>query len=245
MRKQRKINNFYVFYRISDGSHKRQKCASKIESLKNAIKTFKDSIFIVFSDGISGEVADEVKKQCEENKNVSFRQIQTKGNSVSFRHIYKEAIKLQNNDFVYFLEEDYLHLNNSCMLLKEFAERNYTDYVTLYDHPDKYEEYEISYAINPYCKELGEKTVLFRTPHHHWKITNSTTMTFGAFVDVLKRDKHIFWKHTQNNIPLDFPLFLELGEEGKHLSSPIPSLSTHCDLEALAPIINWEEVKNE
>lgn len=62
MRKQRKINNFYVFYRISDGSHKRQKCASKIESLKNAIKTFKDSIFIVFSDGISGEVADEVKK---------------------------------------------------------------------------------------------------------------------------------------------------------------------------------------
>lgn len=245
MRNQRKINNLYVFYRISDGSHKRQKCASKIESLNNAVKVFKDANFIIFSDGISGEVADEVKRVSKSNKNVTFRQIQAKGNSVSFRHIYEEAMKLQDNDFVYFLEEDYLHLSDSYNLLKEFAERNYTDYVTLYDHPDKYEEYEISCATNPYCRELGEKTVLFRTPNHHWKITNSTTMTFGAFVDTLKRDKSVFWKYTQDNIPLDFPLFSELGKEGRQLSSPVPSLSTHCDSEALAPIINWEEVKYE
>lgn len=243
MRNQRIINKLYVFYRISDGSHKIPKCASKLESLNNAVKVFKDVDFIVFSDGISGDVANEVKKICENYENVIFKQINTKGNSASFRYIYEEAEKLQNNDFVYFLEEDYLHLSDSCFLLKEFAEKNYTDYVTLYDHPDKYEEYSLIGEVNPYCKEYGEKTILFRTSHHHWKITNSTTMTFGAFVDTLKRDKSVFWKYTQDNIPLDFPLFLELGKEGKMLSSPIPSLSTHCDYNVLAPIIDWKNRK--
>ena len=123
--------------------------------------------------------------------------------------------------------------------MKEFAERNYTDYVTLYDHPDKYAEGCVE--INPYCKFFGEKTILFRTQNHHWKITNSTTMTFGTFVDTLKRDKEVFWKYTTENIPKDFLLFIELGKEDKLLSSPVPSLSTHCNKGYTAPFIDWEK----
>ena len=245
MRQQRKINNFYVFYRISDnGTSNSVKLnyATKINCLRNALNIFKNTKFIVYIDNVIEETDKQIHKLCSNYDNASIKYLNCGGNSKSFRIVYEDALKLNDDDFIYLLEDDYLHLNGSFDMLKEFAERNYTDYVTLYDHPDKYEE--LGVGVNPYCKNFGEKTVLFMTPNHHWKITNSTTMSFGAFVNILKRDKEIFWKYTEENIPKDFPLFIELRENNKLLSSPVPSLSTHCNKGSIAPFVDWEDCIN-
>lgn len=243
MRNQREINNFYVFYRISDnGNTNKDKldCATKINCLKNALEVFKKARIRVYIDNVI-EITDKaIHELCDNLDNVDIKYLECKSNPRSFRAVYEDALTLNNNDFVYFLEDDYLHLSDSFEVLKEAAEMNYTDYITLYDHPDKYDYGCVN--INPYCRNFGEQTVIFRTENHHWKVTNSTTMTFGAFVDVLRRDKEVFWKNTSTNISKDFEIFLELRQNGFLLSSPIPSLSTHCEKKFLAPFINWESV---
>lgn len=242
MREQRIINNFYVFYRISDNGYKNKiklEYATKINCLKNTIEAFSNSKIIVFIDGVVESTDKAIHDLCDNLGNVEIKYLQCRSNPKSFRYVYEEALKLNDNDFVYFLEDDYLHLSNSYSLLREAAERNYTDYITLYDHPDKYEEGCVD--INPFCKEFGEKTVVFRTQNHHWKLTNSTTMTFGAFVNVLKRDKDVFWKNTDKTTSNDFKIFIELSKKGALVSSPIPSLSTHCEKNYLAPFVNWKK----
>lgn len=242
MRKQRKINNFYVFYRISDNGYKNKiklECATKINCLKNALKVFRGAKIVVFVDSVIESTDKAIHDLCDNLDNVEVKYIQCKSNPKSFRYVYEEALKLDDNDFVYFLEDDYLHLDASFGVMKEAAEKNYTDYITLYDHPDKYEDG--CSVTNPFCRKMGERTVVFKTPSHHWKLTNSTTMTFGAFVDVLKRDKEIFWKHTDGETSDDFKIFMELLKNGSLLSSPIPSLSTHCENKYLAPFIDWGE----
>ena len=241
MRKQRKVKDFYVFYRISDnGTSNSVKLdfATKINCLKNALNVFNSAKFFIYIDNVIENTKKEIHKLSKKFDNVTIIDLNCGGNSKSFRVVYEKALTLDDDDFVYLLEDDYIHLDGSMDLLKEFAERNYTDYVTLYDHPDKYEECGV--GVNPYCKEFGEKTILFMTQSHHWKITNSTTMTFGSFVDVLKRDKEVFWKYTTENIPKDFGLFIELMNNKKFLSSPVPSLSTHCNKGSIAPFVDWK-----
>jgi hypothetical protein len=245
MRKQRKINNFYVFYRISDnGTPNSIKLdyATKINCLKNALSVFKNAKITIYIDNVIESTDKQIHELCDSMDNVIIKYLNCGGNSKSFRIMYNDILKLDDNDFVYLLEDDYFHLNGSFEILYEFAERNYTDYVTLYDHPDKYEEGCVE--INPLCRNFGEKTTVFRTPNHHWKITNSTTMTFAAFANVLKRDKDVFWEHTTENIPKDFRLFLKLGENGILLSSPIPSFSTHCNKGYTAPFIDWSRIND-
>ena len=157
----------------------------------------------------------------------------------TFRVVYEKALDYNNNDLIYFLEDDYLHLPDSLECLISAAKQNYADYITLYDHPDKYGFKD----NNPYVKEGGEKTKVFLTDNHHWKLTDSTTMTVAAFVDVLKRDKATWWRWTETRYPYDFQIFVDLRCFSKaHLISPIPSLSTHGETKFLAPCVNWEEV---
>jgi outer membrane scaffolding protein for murein synthesis (MipA/OmpV family) len=60
-------------------------------------------------------------------------------------------------------------------------------FVSLYDHPDKY--LPPSQGGNPYCEGGAEDTRVYLTKSTHWKITNSTTMTFAATVSTLKKNR--------------------------------------------------------
>jgi hypothetical protein len=145
------------------------------------------------------------------------------GNSCSFLHALDLALQFDDDQPVYLLEDDYLHLPGCPELLHEGLQR--ADYVSLYDHADKY----AMRSPNPMVSNGGENTKVILTTSSHWKYTNSTTMTFATRSGILKADQKIFRQFCANPIPADFFIFRALAEQGRTLVTPIPGRSTHCD----------------
>lgn len=79
------------------------------------------------------------------------------------------------------------------------------------------------------------------TSSSHWKITNSTTMTFAAFVGTLRKDKDLFWKWTKTKHPFDFQIFMALARRRRVLISPVPGYSTHGEIKYLSPLADWRK----
>jgi GT2 family glycosyltransferase len=145
------------------------------------------------------------------------------GNSKSFVYALDLAVQQPDDEIVYLVEDDYLHLPDAEQILIEGVER--ADYVSLYDHPDKY----MSPGPNPLVRDGGEASKVILTRSTHWKYTNSTTMTFAAKAGTLKQDYNLLKQHCEYDIPLDFRMFTHLLQRGRKLITPIPGRSTHCD----------------
>jgi len=154
----------------------------------------------------------------------------TLGNSGSFLYALDLALQLQDDQMIYLVEDDYLHLAGGPRYLVEGLQR--ADYVSLYDHADKY----MQHSPNPLVTSGGENTKVILTPSTHWKFTNSTTMTFATRAGILRQDQDVFRKHCMHATPADYYLFRKLAEKGRTLVTPIPGRSTHCD-EFPAPLI--------
>ncbi len=134
-----------------------------------------------------------------------------------------ESKQLPDDTIIYILEDDYLHREGWYKLLLE-AFTLPVEYVTLYDHLDKYLHYP------------DLKSTILLSPSSHWRTIPSTTNTFACKMGTLKRDMEIHRKHSiGRDISDDNGKFLELN---KTLISPIPGYSTHCD-DYLSPIVNW------
>ena len=239
VRPRRTVAKVALYYRICDAGYPKEKPAyiTKEHCLVNALRAFPmDRVeWHVLGDNISEDTYCMILRYlpAEAVKRVSV------GNGAgTFRITYEQAIQQADDTLVYFLEDDYLHIPHSLDFLTEAAECNYTDYLTLYDHPDKY-----SNQINPYLTHQGEASAVYWCGHRHWKETNSTTMTFAAFADVLKKDKKTFWNWTKGRHPWDFVLFTDLIKmSGRRLSCPLPSCSTHGETKGLANSINWQQI---
>ena len=238
-RTARKVHGFHLYYRICDQGYQKTKpeYVTKENCLRNALREFPmDKVdWVVFADNICDETYKMICKYIPQNQ---IKRVSVGHGAGTFRMVYEEAIKNSPNDLVYFLEDDYLHLSGSYDVLIESARCNFVDYFTLYDHPDKYGVD----SPNPFVRSEGEKSIVYWCNNHHWKRTNSTTMTFAAFVDVLIRDQKTFWRWTESNHPYDFNLFTELKLSGKYLISALPGMSTHGETACLGLGVNWEDV---
>jgi glycosyltransferase involved in cell wall biosynthesis len=226
-----------IFYRISDGSYKKERFehATKKGCLENFLKHFPADEIIIYADNVKDDTYDWINTY-------GLTVVRTNGGSsaAGFRHVFDAALQIQNNnEIVYFVEDDYLHLPNSHRILIEGLER--ADYVTLYDCVDKY--IPGSLGGNPFIDDAAsEETRVFLTKNRHWKLTNSTTMTFASTVGTLREDETEWRKYTSGTYPHDFKCFIELRQKGRTLASPIPSLSTHCEPMWAAPLIDWNSV---
>ncbi len=232
----RDIDAIHIFYRICDVGYPKEKPAyiTKENCLRNALSTFPlDSVhWHIIADDICEETYQMILKYVPQEL---VTRVSVGHGAGTFRMAFQQALELKDNDLVYFLEDDYLHLPNALDGLIEAANYNSADYITLYDHLDKYSD--------PKCFSwLETRQEVYFSGHHHWRTTSSTTMTFAAFVDVLKRDKAVFMRWTDTTHPYDFQIFIELGLLNKaRLISPIPTLSTHGETAFLAPGIYWED----
>jgi len=240
-RPQRNIEGVDLFYRISDAGYKKVKpdYITKENCLANAVAEFPlDQVtWHVLADNVCEETYQMILKYIPDEQ---IERVTIKNGAGTFQKVFEEAVKLADDRLVYFLEDDYMHAPGTLQFLKEAAQKNYTDYFTLYDHPDKYDMDED--CISPFSNHGGEDTKVFWCGTRHWKLTNSTTMTFAAFADIIKRDKGTFWRWTSGQHPFDFELFNDLRiSKGALLSNPIPSLSTHGEILFTAPGVKWEE----
>jgi len=226
-----------VIYRISDSGYNKvkPKYTNNRNCLWNAVNVFKDADWSIIADNVS-EKTDNMIQEYVSRDNIFYTEV---GHGAgTFNIALTEALGYDDNEIVYFIENDYLHRPNSLKLIEEGLEIG--DYVTLYDHPDKYINGDV--GGNPYITENGEITRVLLTESVHWKITNSTTMTFAAKVKTLRQDESTLRHYTSGSYPRDFDMFIDLHSRGRQLLSSIPGYSTHGETAWLSPLTNWAKV---
>ena len=226
-----------IIYRISDSGYNKVKpnYINNEACLKNAIQTFPwfDNNWTILADNISEETRTMIKKYISEK---FIRDVSIGHGAGTFNLALDEALGYDDETVIYFIENDYLHKPNAGKIIVEGLQLG-ASFVSLYDHPDKY--LPPSQGGNPYCEGGAEDTRVYLTQSTHWKITNSTTMTFAATVSTLKRTEETLRKYTQGSYPEDFKMFLDLREQGELLISSIPGYSTHGETAWLAPLTDW------
>jgi hypothetical protein len=222
-----RVNSVKLYYRISDQSYKKPKLigATKEVCLKNFVRCFlkRDIPWAVpgdWSDPLR-VIADRCAPATVEMlAKTGLVVMETdKGNAGSFMTTFDLALlECADDELIYFCEDDYLHTPDAPTLLEEGIRR--ADYVTLYDHPDKYTR----------LYSGGEHSKVIRTASRHWRYTVSTCMTFGAKAKTLKEDADVWMKGTSGDHPHDHHIFSELAKRGRRLAVPLPGAACHTDL---------------
>jgi hypothetical protein len=227
-----------IIYRISDTGYNKVKpnYIDNKKCLDNAVKVFKDADWSIIADNISEETNDMIQKY-KSKDHINYASV---GHGAgTFNLALDEALTLNDDEIVYFIENDYLHKPESQKILEEGFSLG-ASFVALYDHPDKY--LDPSQGGNPYCEGGAEETRVYLTNSCHWKITNSTTMTFASKVSTLKRIEPILRKHTSGTHPNDFQMFLELRQQRELLITPLPGYATHGEVAWLSPLTDWSKI---
>ena len=138
-----------------------------------------------------------------------------------------------DDDLIYILENDYLHVSGWVKrLLAVIQAKIPFDYLSLYDHADKY---QFTDSYNGKYDSLRSK--LYFCNGMYWRSTPSTCFSFISRAKTLRADK-IFFKKLKDRL---IQPFLNLTR-GRILISALPGLSTHCMSRYLSPGVAWREI---
>ena len=227
-----------IIYRISNTGYNKIKpeYINNENCLKNAVNVFKDADWSIIADNISSKTDDMIQKYKSRNH---INYVSIGDGAGTFNLALDEALRCKDDEIIYFIENDYLHKPGSQQIIEEGIELG-ASFVSLYDHPDKY--LPPSQGGNPYCEGGAEDTRVYLTKSTHWKVTNSTTMTFAAKVCTLKENEEILRRNTSGTHPNDFQMFIELRNNNQLLIIPIPGYATHGETAWLTPLTNWSKI---
>ena len=231
-----------IIYRISDAGYNKVKpdYINNENCLKNFVYVFGNQNLEIIADNCSKETLQMIAKYVHPNKITTASIGHGAG---TFNLALDMALKWKDDEIVYFVENDYLHKQQSPKVIEEGLNLG-ASFVSLYDHPDKY--LDPSKGGNPYCEGGAEDTRVYLTDSCHWKITNSTTMTFASTVGTLKRTEPILRKYTnQGHYPDDFKMFLDLRDQNELLVTSLPGYATHGETAWLSPLTDWEIINNK
>ena len=230
-----------VYYRLSNFQAGMSKTkipnATKQHCLENCIKEFGvDSITVI------GDTLNDETKQFVLDKGLKLVEVKNGTGSKTFLDALNLSLnENQDDDIIYLLEDDFLHKPNSLKLIKEGLSQYPQSYITLYDHPDKY--IDAVSGGNKHIEQKGEVTRLVKTNSVHWKLTNSTVMSFASTCGRLKLDLDLLNKYAQNRITDSYGFFQELIQTKKiGVMSSIPGYSTHCESAWLSPLTDWNKI---
>lgn len=229
-----------IIYRISDTGYNKVKpeYINNENCLKNFCNVFHDYIhnIIILADNCSNNTIDMIGKYIDP---INIEKISIGDGAGTFNLALDKALRWEDDEIVYFVENDYIHLKNSPKIIEEIIGLG-ADYGTLYLHPDKF--------IPPFKggnPEVGEdggyNTKIYRGKTQLYYLVNSTTMTFFTKVGNLRDDEYILRYHTSGTHPNDFPMFLELRNNSKSLLCPLNTFSTHGETMWLSPLYKVEE----
>lgn len=224
-----KIHIFYRHYNVEKtDSRGRPNWFDYEKCFQNLLSTIEDkniNLHVVFDGNIETNFINKYK-----DKFIT-HQIKAGNDQTSFNETFKiaKSIPMEKTDLVYFLENDYLHIQGwSDKVIELFNTYTLLHYVSLYDHNDKY--------FAPMYESLVAK--IFTTATHHWRNTPSTCGSFIIVRELLELDYDI---HT--TIAGDHNKFIQLANErNRSVITPIPGLSTHCMEGLMSPTIDWSKL---
>jgi hypothetical protein len=224
-----------IIYRISDTGYNKIKpdYINNENCLRNALTIFPwtEYDWSIIADNISEETDDMIQKYIPRDY---INYVSVGHGAGTFNLALDEALQSPDDEIIYFIENDYIHLPGSPKILEEGFNLG-APYMTLYLHPDKF--IPPSQGGNPEVdSDGGYLTKIYRGKTQLFGMFNSTTMTFAAKVKTLKEDENILRKWTSEKHPNDFQMFLELREKGSILLCPLNTFSTHGETMWLAPL---------
>jgi hypothetical protein len=222
-----------IIYRISDIGYNKIKpdYINNENCLKNFVSVFSNKDLHIITDNCSESTLKMIMKYVHPN---AITTVSIGHGAGTFNLALDMALKWDDDEIVYFVENDYIHLLGSPQILEEGFKLG-APYMTLYLHPDKF--------IPPFqggnpevSQDGGYPTKIFRGETQLFGMFNSTTMTFAAKVKTLKEDENILREYTSGTHPNDFHMFLELRDKGNALLCPLNTFSTHGETAWLAPL---------
>ena len=181
------------------------------------------------------------------------------GNDLSIRETVRLACETEDREWIYFCEDDYLHVPDCFSAVNELlenrneildtrpssaflrfflsgspAKRDLT--VFLPDYPDRY-----------FPKER-KSSFLFRTRARHFRQVTNTTFSFITEAATVKKNLPVFLKASRgandgylSKCLFSPNLFLDFFSRNRGLClSPIPGLSTHTHEGTMTPLVDWE-----
>lgn len=128
-----------------------------------------------------------------------------------------EFVKSQgwnDEDIIVFLEDDYKVAHGWDFYVKDGLK--YADYVSLYDHPDKY------------SRAYEDLNVKLYKGACHWRTTPSTTNSYACKLKTVLADFDTHAKYSLGHgITNDHFKFLNLWQDGRTLVTSIPAYWSH------------------
>jgi glycosyltransferase involved in cell wall biosynthesis len=254
--------NLVTIYRISDYSNPEKvkpDYASKEDCLRVYVREFTNKNLIVLCDNVSENTYQMVQKYVEKN-NIYLTNNGNTGSFLASLDIAKRIAEkegLSDDTIFYFLEDDYLHRRGALQILVEAFRDLKADYVTLYDHPDKYQNLKdpryvwghgmVDIEENGIRKpgiiyNVGKQDTIYVSTSTHWRTVESTTMTWATTAKNVKEDFEDLWKlHEGKPLPMGGTTFRMLAEKGKKLYSPITAYSTHAEEKWMSYFVDWKK----
>ncbi len=238
-----KLNIIYRMCDAKKSSSSSNRCfdVCKNELIKKCLKSIKENInnyrgsisFYCIADNCSDDIIEYLKGLFP---NVNLKRFDKIGNAKSFCECTKLACNLPDGEQVYFLEDDYLLLNNDVLnninfgLTQLSKEQGVKIGIMPDDYPDRYS----NNAINTECHvtEIG----------HFLKIDKSTC-TFATYADVVKKNRKYLMKFSK------WPRVTERGSvnrvwEKVPLYQPIPAWTLHCQVKSVVPMyLDYEKIR--
>ena len=230
-----KIHIFYSHYNVTKTDYKNRPHWFDYEKcFINLLDTIKDKDNVILNVAMDGKVDDNWIGKYKE----SYNTYEFKGENMEVvtKNIYKiiKDYQCDENDLIYILENDYLHVNNwTEKVIDLFSTYNNLNYASLYDCVDKY--------THPMYDDLVSKLVITETTH--WRTTPSTCGSYIVSKKIILED---YDDQTGVTTPIgDHHKWLFLNEtKNRFVLSPIPGLSTHCMEGLFSPTINWKQINN-
>lgn len=234
-----------VYYRLSDRGNPKEKIAGPFACLANFLDVFRPAAdeLRVIADNCRDDTVERVEAMLAQagclgpHRNVIQRT--ALGHHGSFLHAKALALADCRHDqdaIVYFLEDDYLHLPGARAMLAEGLQ--IADYVTLYDHADKYADPNAT-GLHGVIAAGGEETCVLRRRLSHWKFTASTTMTWACRLSTLREDSAVWDRFRIERRSIDYCLHYALGAAGRFLACPLPGHATHGEANWASPGSDW------
>lgn len=142
-------------------------------------------------------------------------------------------------DLLYFLEDDYIHEQNSLTEML-FSYEKFTSLIK--------DEVILCPTDFPYLYNKFEPTQIILGNQRHWRVIEETLCTFLTSKRLLLKHWDTFVSMTKiEHLPFEKPLHEIYTKQ--YCLSPIPSLAMHCtninSIYGLSPVLDWKRLWNE